>query len=183
MRKRILTLLLLAFGPLAFASMVILFDPGTGRNLRRIDSADTLQYLGRTDALINPVLPTNNLSLCKVTNSAVVLLNAAELLADWLSASNRAYSDFTNYLANLKSESISTVEATNDLQGRVIRAFAEVVLDELNLHAQRQVDLLNAIDGASTLAQLKTAAASIPDLPQRTLQQIKTAITNKLSDD
>ena len=62
----------------------------------------------------------------------------------------------------------------------VVRALALALLDELNLHSTRQVQLLDAIDAASTLAALKTAVIAINDLPQRTGGQLKTAIRGKL---
>jgi|GEM_PF-2886537 hypothetical protein len=60
------------------------------------------------------------------------------------------------------------------------RAFALVVLDEINLHATRITAILDAVDGANSLATLKTAVAAIADVPQRTIDQLKTALRNKL---
>lgn len=60
------------------------------------------------------------------------------------------------------------------------RAFALILLDELNLHAARVTAILDAVDGASNLAGLKTAVAAIPDVPQRTIAQLKTALRAKL---
>jgi hypothetical protein len=62
----------------------------------------------------------------------------------------------------------------------VIRALALTILDELNLHATRQVQLLNAIDNNTTLANIRTAVAGISDIPQRTGAQLKTTVRNKL---
>ena len=46
MRKRILTTLALLAAPLAFASIVVLFNPTTKQLVQIIPSADTLQYIG-----------------------------------------------------------------------------------------------------------------------------------------
>lgn len=62
----------------------------------------------------------------------------------------------------------------------VIRAFGEVVLDEFNGHADKINAILDAIDGASSLADVKGAVAAIPDSPQRTLPQLKTSVRGKL---
>lgn len=62
----------------------------------------------------------------------------------------------------------------------VLRAFMLLVLDELNAHSAKVNELLDAIDAAGSLAALKTAAAAITDLPQRTEQQLRNAIRNKL---
>ena len=60
------------------------------------------------------------------------------------------------------------------------RAFALTILDEINLHAARTTAILDAVDGATPLANLKTAVAAIPDVPQRTIGQLKTAVRGKL---
>jgi len=60
------------------------------------------------------------------------------------------------------------------------RAFALLVLDELNTHAATVTALLDAIDNASNLSSLKTAVAAITDLPQRTEAQLKAAIRGKM---
>ena len=62
----------------------------------------------------------------------------------------------------------------------LLRAFAQAVLDEINLHATRITAILDAIDGASNLSQVKTAVGAIPDVPTRTIAQMKTATRNKL---
>ena len=62
----------------------------------------------------------------------------------------------------------------------VVRAFARAVLDETNLHAERVTAILDAIDGAASLAAVKTAVAAIPDVPTRTVQQMKTAVRGYL---
>jgi 1,6-anhydro-N-acetylmuramate kinase len=62
----------------------------------------------------------------------------------------------------------------------IIRALALTTLDDLNLHAARITAILDAIDQNSTLATIKTAIAAIPDIPQRTGAQLKTAVRNKL---
>ncbi len=61
-----------------------------------------------------------------------------------------------------------------------LAAFALVLLDEMNLHAARVTAILDAVDGAGSLAALKTAVAAISDVPQRTIGQLKTALRNKL---
>lgn len=60
------------------------------------------------------------------------------------------------------------------------RAFAEVLLDEMNLHASRVTAILNAIDNNTTLANIRTAVAAIQDVPQRTLAQLRSALRAKL---
>lgn len=62
----------------------------------------------------------------------------------------------------------------------VLRASLLSILDELNAHSLKINAILNAIDGASNLAEVKSAIAAIPDSPPRSIAQLKTAIRNKL---
>lgn len=82
--------------------------------------------------------------------------------------------------AAILSAERDAVAAAMDALEDYSRAFALVVLDEINLHATRITDILNAVDNASNLATLKSAVALIPDVPQRTIAQLKTALRNKL---
>lgn len=66
---------------------------------------------------------------------------------------------------------------------RIFRAMATLLLNELNSHATTIASLLDAIDAASSLATLKTAVASISNPPQRTLNQIVTALKNHIDAD
>ena len=81
--------------------------------------------------------------------------------------------------AQLTANRDSTAAQLDQLEG-VFRAFALALLDELNRHSSRVTAILDAIDGANNLAGVKTAIAAIPDLPQRTVAQLKAAIRNKL---
>lgn len=61
-----------------------------------------------------------------------------------------------------------------------VRAVAAVLLDELNSHALKINSILDAVDAATSLADLKTRIGLIADYPQRTLAQAKTSINNKI---
>jgi hypothetical protein len=67
-----------------------------------------------------------------------------------------------------------------DQQEDILRAFARLLVDELNEHTSRTNALLNAIDAAASLAALKTAVAPIQNLPIRDLAQLRQAIRNKI---
>lgn len=60
------------------------------------------------------------------------------------------------------------------------RGYALVALDELNAHALKLNSILDAVDAATTLADMKTRIAAISDYPQRTIQQMQTAVRGKL---
>jgi hypothetical protein len=65
-------------------------------------------------------------------------------------------------------------------EAALTRAAVLVILDEFNAHALKTNAILNAVDGAATLAALKTAVAAIADYPQRTKAQLLTAMQNKI---
>jgi hypothetical protein len=60
------------------------------------------------------------------------------------------------------------------------RGYALVALDELNAHALKTNAILDAVDAATTLADLKSRIALITDYPQRTIQQMQNAVRSKL---
>lgn len=67
-----------------------------------------------------------------------------------------------------------------DQQEDILRAFAGLLVDELNDHSARVNAILNAIDAAASLAALKTAVAGIQNLPTRDLAQLRNAIRAKI---
>lgn len=81
--------------------------------------------------------------------------------------------------ALLQAQRVATVAELDVVEG-ILRAFMLVVMDEFNLHSTRLNAILTALDNATSLADLKAAIALIPDIPQRTNGQLKTAIGNKL---
>jgi len=82
--------------------------------------------------------------------------------------------------ASLLSSSRDKSVTELDQVENILRAFVLVLMDELNLHAATVTAILNAIDGAASLADVKTSVGAIADLPQRTNGQLKTSIRNKL---
>ena len=62
-------------------------------------------------------------------------------------------------------------------------AFADILKDEFNSLRQWQMSFKSEVAAAANLNDLKTSVAALPDLPDRTLVQFKTAITNRISKD
>lgn len=60
------------------------------------------------------------------------------------------------------------------------RAFALMLLDEINALSTKINAILDAIDGANNLGAVKTAIAAISDRPIRTITDMKTGLRNKL---
>jgi hypothetical protein len=62
------------------------------------------------------------------------------------------------------------------------RAVALSVLDELNNLRSWITSFTGAVAASTNLADLKTRVAALPAMPQRTIAQAKTAITQKIDD-
>lgn len=73
----------------------------------------------------------------------------------------------------------ATAARMDDIED-VVRALALATLDELNTHALKTNEILDAVDAATSLADLKTRIAAVTDYPQRTGAQLKTSVRNKL---
>lgn len=112
--------------------------------------------------------------------SAVVDLPSRywKLTGDVVSAMTQPERDAVDaaLLVASRNEAVAQLQKQED----ILRAFMLIVLDEFTLVANRMNALLTAIDNAGSLAALKTAAASIADIPVRTEKQLRTAIRNRL---
>ena len=75
-----------------------------------------------------------------------------------------------------RDAAVAQLQHTED----VLRAFMLMVLDELNLHATKMNAILDAIDGSTNYATLKSRVAAVADYPQRTESQLRTTIRDKL---
>ena len=80
--------------------------------------------------------------------------------------------------AELEARRDATVQQLQDVED-VLRAFMLIVLDELNLHALKHNAILDAVDAAANLADLKTRVALIADYPSRTEANLRTAVRGK----
>lgn len=83
-------------------------------------------------------------------------------------------------LENERDQAIDLVDSSAPVS-KVERGTLLVAIDELNLHALKINAILDAVDAATSLADLKSRIASIPDYPQRTPAQAKQAVKNKIS--
>lgn len=64
---------------------------------------------------------------------------------------------------------------------KAIRAFALITLDEVNALRNMWTAFKAEVDAAASLADLKARVASLPNLPERTSQQLRTAIQNRIT--
>lgn len=68
-----------------------------------------------------------------------------------------------------------------DPHSRSYRAVAAIMVDELNSIREWIVSFKSVVAAATTLSDLKTRVATLPDLPDRTLAQAKAAFINKVN--
>jgi hypothetical protein len=64
----------------------------------------------------------------------------------------------------------------------LIRAALFAIVDELNRHADKHNEILDAVDAAVSLADFKSRVAAIGDYPQRTRPQLKAAAVDIIND-
>ncbi len=100
-----------------------------------------------------------------ITGDVVTLMNQSQRDAVDAAALNAARDAKAARMDDLEDELRATQMATN--QG-------------LNQTNARLNSVLDAIDAATTLANLKTAVLAIANLPQRTAADVKTAVRNQL---
>lgn len=67
-----------------------------------------------------------------------------------------------------------------DPNSRLSRAIASVILDQFNTVRAWDMSLKAAVAAATNLANLQTRIAALPNLPQLTLSDVQTAISNKI---
>ena len=70
----------------------------------------------------------------------------------------------------------------NGAGGVYLRALVKVLLDENNNLRQWITSFKAEVEASSNLADFKTRVAALPNTPDRTLAQAKTAIQNKIDD-
>jgi hypothetical protein len=161
MKTWIVTLLIAALP--AMGSNVLIYDPPTGVIIAYIISANTPSYAGMTNVLIDPVLPATPLEFSLATNGVVVAMTAAQSNA--VLAARAAVAD-----ASLRMNARDPVTKLS-AEGLVLRAFADTARDEINL-------LRLELSIAKTNMTLFQSRAT---MPPRTLAQLQTAITNKVT--
>lgn len=93
-------------------------------------------------------------------------------------ASYDAAADAAQQLTEERAAANASLTA-ND--GALVRATILTILDEFNLHALKINAILDAVDAATSLTDLKTRVGNIVDYPQRTANQLRTSITNKIN--
>lgn len=113
--------------------------------------------------------------------SAIVVATEPEQQAAaeaWL-ANTLDWSDAAE-LAWVRGVTAALLDAKDDVI-TLLRGTVAVTMDEVNDLRQWVMGFKAAVAGAGTLAALKTAVAALPNTPDRTLAQARTAVKNKVT--
>jgi hypothetical protein len=86
-----------------------------------------------------------------------------------------------NSALTLRREAREMLDAINR-EAAILRALALTTLSEINLLRQWVTDFKAATAAATNLANLQTRVAALPNVPQRTAQQLREAIKQQVTD-
>lgn len=109
----------------------------------------------------------------KVSAGAVVLMTGPEQAS--IDAAEAAA------LTTSQRAGAQAIVASTSAEGKLIRASDDVILSEINTLRQWIVAFKVQVAATTNLANLQTRVAALPDMPDRTLAQAKTAIINELA--
>jgi hypothetical protein len=82
---------------------------------------------------------------------------------------------------SLDAEAAIALLETHPQFRKMMVAFADITKDEINTLRAWITDFKADVAAATTLADLKTRVAANPDLPARTLAQLRTALRNRVN--
>lgn len=137
-----------------------------------------IKYVGRlfTDIVINghAIVSINSNGIVSPSN----LQTAAQPIIDAFDDSDAAQLLFENQQNRTQANALIDFDKTALL--KIARAEAAVLVDEINSLRQWLVSFKAQVALATSLANLQTRVAALPDMPDRTLAQAKTAIKNKI---
>lgn len=166
MKRTILFLLLCAVAMAVWASDVLIFDPVSspvpGRGVRYVRSANTTDFEGATNAVVNPVMPHLEASWLKVSNDVVWAFNAADSNAV---ASAQATAQATAFAAEelAAKGSASNILERLEADARLFRAVAKVMADLHNRTATNMTPALTPLTYDQIKTRLKQDIATQPD--------------------
>lgn len=106
---------------------------------------------------------------------------AAQGVVDTFDWSQAAQAAFDLAQGRMAASALTTATISTNQLAALVRTVVLLILDELNTHSSTVTAILNAVDAATSLVDLKTRIALIADLPQRTKSQLLTAMTNKIA--
>lgn len=140
------------------------------------ESANTPDYEGRADVLINPDLSAVQSvarKYWKCSGGAVVEMSAAE-------KSSLDAAEATARRDAARAQAVS-IEAAEDAEGVRLRTVLQLTIDENNSLRQWITDFKAAVAASTTLADFKVRVAALPNTPARTYTQARNGYKNKIN--
>lgn len=165
---------------------IVIFNESNNRCLQFLPSLDPFPFLNRTDVLIFDDTTTQS-------ESEVMNLLATVPVTYTKKTGNPQISEMTQVekdqvdaallqaaRVRARAQAVRLIDAVaaNPL---LMRAIADIVKDEINNLRHWDMNLKTAVAAATTLANLKTGVAALPNLPDRTFEDLRTAIINKIN--
>lgn len=159
--KKTLTIFVVLLTATAFAAIVVTFNPVTGEIGQVIPSADTLQYHNKSNALINPPFPATPLALCWVTNRVITAKTQAHLDSEFQISSNAIIAGAAAH-RQFSVNTASTYMSATNAEGRILRMFALLTLDQINTLRKASVPALPIITTNAFLNAMANAVNADP---------------------
>jgi hypothetical protein len=137
-----------------------------------------IRFIGRLDIAIKAA----GVAIVSVNSNGIVspenLQAAANPVIAAFDDSDAAHLDF----ANNKARNEANNDIDNNKAGlyKSLRAEAKLIVNEINILRQWIVGFKVEVAAATSLADLKTRVATLPNLPDRTFEQAKTAMKNEV---
>lgn len=158
-------------------AIIVIFDELSSPNkiLDVLPSASTDQFLGRTDVLFNPDLSAVEdlpRKYWKQDSGVVVEMTAQE-------QSDVDAAEAALLIQTMRGDGKAIINA-GDGYGVIQRAVADIVKDEINMLRQWLVSFKVEVAAATNLANLQARVATLPNLPDRTLLQLRNAIQARI---
>lgn len=180
MKKFLFVAFLLHFIPSAFAGISVCYDDGrvTSFSLRGSSFAGCAYYDAGFNVTqneygeIKSLLINVDIKYLKEVDGKPVEMTAQEKTAVDDAIAAAAETAFRNTQKSL-------IDGTD---GVYLRALINTLIDEINILRQWNTSFKAEVAAASSLADLKTRVSTLPNTPDRTLAQAKTAILSKIDD-
>ncbi len=131
-------------------------------------------YIDSISGMVSPYNPAT------VQVSPANLQTTAQPFINLFDGSQSAQDAWTQRVINYRSRTLDYM-ASPDGDARAYRAVAAIMVDEINLLREWIVAFKAATAAATSLANLQTRVAALPDLPDRTLAQARSAFIARVN--
>ncbi len=129
------------------------------------------------DGISGVVSPWNPVT---VTVQPSNLQASAQATINAFDGSQSAYDTWVANVTAAQKQAVTFMQRL-EAESKAYRAIAALAVDEINTLRQWIVAFKAATAAATSLANLQTRVAALPDLPDRTLAQAKTAFISKVN--